>query len=42
MRKSQDIRMVDVNEKPVTLRKATARGQVVMKPSTLNTIKEGG
>ena len=34
--------MVDVNEKPVTLRQATARGQVVMKPSTLNTIKEGG
>ena len=42
MSRSQDIRMVDVNEKPVTLRKATARGQVVMKPSTLNTIKKGG
>jgi len=42
MSRSQDIRMVDVNEKPVTLRQATARGQVVMKPSTLNTIKEGG
>ena len=42
MSRSQDIRMVDVNEKPVTLRQATARGQVVMKTSTLNTIKEGG
>ena len=42
MSRSQDIRMVDVNEKPVTLRQAIARGQVVMKTSTLNTIKEGG
>jgi cyclic pyranopterin phosphate synthase len=33
--------MVDVNKKPVTLRQATARGKVVMKPSTLNAIKKG-
>lgn len=42
MNRSQDIRMVDVNEKPVTLRQATARGKVVMKSATLNTIKKGG
>jgi len=42
MSRSQDIRMVDVNEKPVTVRQATAKGKVVMKSSTLNTIKKGG
>lgn len=41
MNRSQDIRMVDVNKKPVTVRQATAKGKVVMKPSTLNAIKKG-
>ncbi|TVY09799.1 cyclic pyranopterin monophosphate synthase MoaC [Paenibacillus cremeus] len=34
-------RMVDVSEKPETVRTATARTTVVMKPSTLALIKEG-
>lgn len=35
-------RMVDVSEKQVTQREATARGIVRMKPPTLNLIKRGG
>lgn len=35
-------RMVDVGEKPVTRREATARGWVVMKPETLALIQTGG
>jgi cyclic pyranopterin monophosphate synthase len=34
-------RMVDVSDKPVTLRAATASGLVVMEPSTLALITEG-
>ena len=34
-------RMVDVSDKDVTLRKATARGRVVMQPATLAMIVEG-
>ena len=41
MIKAQDIRMVDVNKKPVTTRQATAKGKIAMKPSTLNAIKKG-
>ncbi|MCG0278565.1 MAG: cyclic pyranopterin monophosphate synthase MoaC [Thermanaeromonas sp.] len=35
-------RMVDVGGKPVTERQAIARGRVVMSPSTLHLILEGG
>lgn len=41
MAASPDIRMVDVNEKPVTVRQATAKGRVIMKPSTLSLVKQG-
>ena len=34
-------RMVDVSEKPATLRVATARGEVRMQPATLRLIAEG-
>ena len=34
-------RMVDVSDKDVTQREATARGRVVMEPSTLALIVEG-
>jgi len=34
-------RMVDVSDKDVTLREATARGRVIMKPDTLAKIVEG-
>lgn len=34
-------RMVDVSEKPVTLRVAKASGLVIMKPSTLRMISDG-
>jgi len=33
--------MADVGDKPVTLRQATARGKVVMKPSTFGLLKQG-
>jgi len=35
-------RMVDVGDKPDTLRQATARGRILMKPETLALIEEGG
>ncbi|MDH5769448.1 MAG: cyclic pyranopterin monophosphate synthase MoaC, partial [Nitrospirota bacterium] len=35
-------KMVDVSEKPATLREAIARGSVYMKPQTLKLIKEMG
>jgi cyclic pyranopterin phosphate synthase len=35
-------RMVDVGHKPDTLREATARGRVLMRPETLDLILEGG
>ncbi len=35
-------RMVDVGDKPVTRRKARARGQVVLSPQTVALISEGG
>lgn len=38
---SGQARMVDVGEKQVTERQATARGRVVMKPETLRLITEG-
>ena len=34
-------RMVDVGDKPETLRSATAAGEVVMKPETLSLIQQG-
>lgn len=37
---SADIRMVDVNEKPVTTREATAKGRLVMQPATLKLVKQ--
>ena len=40
--KSGMARMVDVSEKPQTLREATARGKILMEPQTLKLIKEGG
>ena len=40
--KSGMARMVDVSEKPQTLRVATARGKILMEPQTLKLIKEGG
>ena len=36
-----EIRMVDVNQKPITTREATAKGRLVMQASTLNLLKEG-
>lgn len=36
------VRMVDVGEKPVTRRSATAAGRVLMQPGTLRLILEGG
>ena len=41
MSSSPDIRMVDVTEKRVTTRQATAKGRVVMQASTLSLVKEG-
>lgn len=41
MSSSPDIRMVDVTEKPVTIRQAAAKGRVVMQASTLGLLKEG-
>lgn len=41
MSPSPDIRMVDVGKKPVTARQASAKGRVVMQPSTLGLVKEG-
>lgn len=35
------VRMVDVSEKPVTVREATARGRVRMEPATLAAIASG-
>jgi len=35
-------RMVDVGDKPDTLRQATATGRILMKPETLALIEEGG
>lgn len=40
--KSGMARMVDVSEKPQTLREARARGKILMEPQTLKLIKEGG
>src|SRR3990172_11939733 len=40
--KSGRARMVDVSEKPQTLREARARGKILMEPQTLKLIKEGG
>ena len=41
MSPSPDIRMVDVGNKPVTTRQASAKGSLVMQPSTLGLVKEG-
>lgn len=35
-------RMVDVSEKPFTLREATAKGKITMAPSTLSLLLQGG
>lgn len=41
MDSSPNIRMVDVGEKPVTVRQATARGRIAMQTSTLAAVKDG-
>ena len=41
MSSSPDIRMVDITEKPVTNRQATARGKVVMQAATFGRLKKG-
>ena len=41
MSPSPNIRMVDVGNKPITTRQASAKGRVVMQPSTLGMVKEG-
>jgi cyclic pyranopterin phosphate synthase len=41
MSSSSDIRMVDVNKKPVTARQAVAKGRLVMKAPTLEMLKKG-
>lgn len=37
---SSEIRMVDVNEKPVTTRESKAKGKLVMQASTLGLVKQ--
>jgi cyclic pyranopterin phosphate synthase len=37
---SLEIRMVDVNEKAITTREATAKGRLVMQPATLSLLKQ--
>ena len=39
MSSSPDIRMIDVSQKPVTTRQATAKGRVIMQASTLSLVK---
>lgn len=39
--RSAEIQMVDVTQKPVTLRQAVATGKVIMQASTLDLIKKG-
>ena len=41
MSSSPDIRMVDVGEKPVTTRRAVAKGKLVMQASTFGLVREG-
>ena len=41
MSSSSDIRMVDVGDKPVTSRRAVARGRVSMQAKTLDLLKKG-
>jgi cyclic pyranopterin phosphate synthase len=38
---SPNVRMVDVGDKPVTARQATAKGRVVMQALTFNMLKDG-
>ncbi len=38
---SRDIRMVDIGEKPVTVRQAMAKGRVTLQAATLNLLKQG-
>lgn len=40
MRKQSQIRMVDVGNKPVTARQATAKGRITMKSPTLSAVKD--
>jgi len=41
MDSSPNIRMIDVADKPVTIRQATAKGRIVMEASTFVMLKEG-
>jgi cyclic pyranopterin phosphate synthase len=41
MSSSPDIRMVDIGEKPVTIRQAVAKGKLVMQAATLSLLKKG-
>ena len=38
---SSNIRMIDVTEKPVTARQASAKGKIIMQASTFGLLKEG-
>jgi cyclic pyranopterin phosphate synthase len=41
MADSPNIRMIDVGDKPVTARQATAKGRVIMQPDTFEMVKKG-
>jgi cyclic pyranopterin phosphate synthase len=41
MADSPNIRMIDVGDKPVTARQATAKGRVIMLPDTFDLVKKG-
>jgi cyclic pyranopterin phosphate synthase len=41
MADSPNIRMIDVGDKPVTVRQATAKGRVIMQPDTFEMVKKG-
>jgi cyclic pyranopterin phosphate synthase len=40
MSKQTGIRMIDVGDKPITARQATAKGSITMKTSTLSAVKD--
>lgn len=40
-RKAQPVRMVDVSQKPISVRKARASGRLKLRPETLNMIRQG-
>lgn len=40
-REAQPVRMVDVSQKPISVRKARASGRLKLRPETLNMIRQG-